>query len=113
LRANWRERSADCFGPGASPRSPVPSRSVCTVRPSRNENSYRKSLRASVAWSIGFTEPGGGTDVLGAMKTQATRTDGGWVINGGKMWCTAARAADYILLLAPLGQERRGSVTKA
>ena len=50
--------------------------------------------------SIGFTEPGGGTDVLGAMKTEAVRADGGWVINGGKMWCTAARAADYILLLA-------------
>jgi alkylation response protein AidB-like acyl-CoA dehydrogenase len=50
--------------------------------------------------SIGFTEPGGGTDVLGAMKTEATRTEGGWVINGAKMWCTAARAADYILLLA-------------
>jgi acyl-CoA dehydrogenase len=50
--------------------------------------------------SIGFTEPGGGTDVLGAMKTEATRVDGGWVINGQKMWCTAAKVADYILLLA-------------
>jgi alkylation response protein AidB-like acyl-CoA dehydrogenase len=50
--------------------------------------------------SIGFTEPGGGTDVLGAMKTEATRTEGGWLVNGQKMWCTAARVADYILLLA-------------
>jgi acyl-CoA dehydrogenase len=50
--------------------------------------------------SIGFTEPGGGTDVLGAMQTTAERTSGGWVLNGQKMWCTAARVADYILLLA-------------
>jgi alkylation response protein AidB-like acyl-CoA dehydrogenase len=50
--------------------------------------------------SIGFTEPGGGTDVLGAMQTEAARVAGGWVVNGQKMWCTAARAADYILLLA-------------
>lgn len=50
--------------------------------------------------SIGFTEPGGGTDVLGAMKTFAERTTGGWLINGEKMWTTAARVADYILLLA-------------
>ncbi|HTT85520.1 MAG TPA: acyl-CoA dehydrogenase family protein, partial [Rhizomicrobium sp.] len=50
--------------------------------------------------SIGFTEPGGGTDVLGAMKTAAERASGGWVINGQKMWCTSARVADYILLLA-------------
>src|SRR6202044_1478657 len=50
--------------------------------------------------SIGFTEPGGGTDVLGAMQTRAERASGGWVLNGQKMWCTAARVADYILLLA-------------
>jgi len=50
--------------------------------------------------SIGFTEPGGGTDVLGAMQTMAERAAGGWVLNGQKMWCTAARVADYILLLA-------------
>src|ERR1700728_2311901 len=28
-------------------------------------------------WAIGFTEPGGGTDLLGAMRTWAKKTDGG------------------------------------
>ena len=51
-------------------------------------------------WAIGFTEPGGGTDVLGAMRTWATKTDGGWVINGQKTWSSMAHVADYILLLA-------------
>jgi acyl-CoA dehydrogenase len=53
-------------------------------------------------FSIGFTEPGGGTDVLGAMRTFATRDDGagGWVLNGSKTWCSSAHVADYILLLA-------------
>ena len=50
--------------------------------------------------SLGMTEPGGGTDVLGAMKTFATKVDGGWRINGAKMWTTGARVADRILLLA-------------
>jgi alkylation response protein AidB-like acyl-CoA dehydrogenase len=50
--------------------------------------------------SIGFTEPGGGTDVLGAMRTEAVRTEGGWLINGEKMWSSASHVADYILLLA-------------
>jgi butyryl-CoA dehydrogenase len=50
--------------------------------------------------SIGMTEPDGGTDVLGAMKTVAKKVDGGWVVNGAKMWCTAAKVADRILLLA-------------
>jgi acyl-CoA dehydrogenase len=51
-------------------------------------------------WSIGFTEPGGGTDVLGAMATNATKVDGGWSISGSKIWCSSAQVADYILLLA-------------
>jgi alkylation response protein AidB-like acyl-CoA dehydrogenase len=32
--------------------------------------------------SLSMTEPDGGTDVLGAMKTFADKVDGGWVING-------------------------------
>jgi acyl-CoA dehydrogenase len=50
--------------------------------------------------SIAVTEPGGGTDVLGAMKTFATKTDGGWNVNGSKMWITGAKVADRFLLLA-------------
>ena len=50
--------------------------------------------------SLSMTEPDGGTDVLGAMKTYADKVDGGWVINGAKMWTTAARAADRLLVLA-------------
>jgi acyl-CoA dehydrogenase len=54
------------------------------------------NLRAS----IGFTEPGGGTDVLGALQTTAVRGDGGWIVSGEKIWCSSAQVADYILLLA-------------
>ena len=50
--------------------------------------------------TIGFTEPNGGTDLLGAMRTFAKKVDGGWVLNGSKTWCTQAHVADYILLLA-------------
>jgi alkylation response protein AidB-like acyl-CoA dehydrogenase len=51
-------------------------------------------------WAIGFTEPGGGTDVLGAMRTRARKADGGWVISGQKTWSSMSHVADYILLLA-------------
>jgi acyl-CoA dehydrogenase len=51
-------------------------------------------------WAIGFTEPGGGTDVLGAMATRAKKVDGGWVLNGQKTWSSMAHVADYVLLLA-------------
>jgi alkylation response protein AidB-like acyl-CoA dehydrogenase len=56
-------------------------------------------VEGKARFSIGFTEPGGGTDVLGAMKTFGERVDGGWVINGSKIWCSSAHVADYILLL--------------
>ncbi|AWB91254.1 acyl-CoA dehydrogenase family protein [Aeromicrobium chenweiae] len=51
-------------------------------------------------WAIGFTEPGGGTDLLGAMRTRARKVEGGWVVNGQKTWSSMAHVADNILLLA-------------
>jgi acyl-CoA dehydrogenase len=50
--------------------------------------------------AIAFTEPGGGTDLLGAMRTSAERSTGGWVLNGEKVWSTTADSADYLLLMA-------------
>jgi len=51
-------------------------------------------------WAISMTEPGGGTDALGAMRTRARQVDGGWVVNGTKMWSTMAHVADRLLLVA-------------
>ena len=51
-------------------------------------------------FSIGFSEPGGGTDVLGGMRSFAQRVDGGWLVSGNKTWSTSAHVADYVLLLA-------------
>ena len=50
--------------------------------------------------AISLTEPGGGTDVLGAMRTFGARADGGWVINGEKIWSSQSHVADYLLVLA-------------
>lgn len=58
-------------------------------------------LRAAIA----FTEPGGGTDVLGALTTKAVRADGGWRISGEKIWSSSAHVADYLLLLARTDSE--------
>ena len=50
--------------------------------------------------AIAFTEPSGGTDLLGAMATTAERVDGGWVLNGEKIWSSSAHVADYLLVIA-------------
>ena len=50
--------------------------------------------------AISFTEPDGGTDVLGAMRTTAAKVNGGWALNGQKMWSSQSHVADYLLVLA-------------
>lgn len=58
-------------------------------------------------WAISLTEPDGGTDVFGAMKTRARRVDGGWVVNGTKIWSTMAHVADRLFLVARTGEGKR------
>jgi alkylation response protein AidB-like acyl-CoA dehydrogenase len=59
--------------------------------------------------AIAITEPGGGTDLLGAMVTRATPTDGGFLINGAKTWSTIAHVADYLLVLARTTDNEKSS----
>ena len=50
--------------------------------------------------AFALSEAEAGSDVAN-IRCKATRADdGGWVINGTKMWCTFADQADYIILFA-------------
>lgn len=49
--------------------------------------------------AVAVTEPDFGSDVAG-MKLAATKTNGGWLLNGVKTWCTFAGRADIMLVLA-------------
>lgn len=60
-----------------------------------------------MTWAISLTEPDGGTDVFGAMKTRAKRVDGGWLVNGTKIWSTMAHVADRLFLVARTGDGKR------
>ncbi|RJF91671.1 acyl-CoA dehydrogenase [Noviherbaspirillum saxi] len=48
---------------------------------------------------LGFTEPSSGSDVFAA-QTRAERDNDEWVIDGQKIFTTAANLADYLFLLA-------------
>lgn len=48
---------------------------------------------------IGLTEPGGGSD-LAALRTRATESGNGFLVNGSKIFITNGHIADYILLAA-------------
>lgn len=56
--------------------------------------------------AISVTEPNTGSDVA-AVTLRATRTDGGWLLNGGKTWCTFAGRAGTILVLARTDPDAR------
>ena len=48
---------------------------------------------------FGLTEPNHGSDP-GSMETRATKTDGGWVLHGNKMWITNSPIADVFVVWA-------------
>ena len=54
--------------------------------------------RAEVMFSIGLSEPDSGTD-LASVRTRAVRAEGGWRLNGQKIWSTNAHRADYMVAL--------------
>ncbi|HVP01922.1 MAG TPA: acyl-CoA dehydrogenase family protein [Solirubrobacteraceae bacterium] len=49
--------------------------------------------------ALGITEPDAGSDVAG-LRTRATEVDGGWALNGSKMFITNGVRADYVVLAA-------------
>ncbi|MGH7732904.1 MAG: acyl-CoA dehydrogenase family protein, partial [Gemmatimonadales bacterium] len=55
--------------------------------------------------AVAVTEPDFGSDVANVV-TAATRSDGGWLVNGVKTWCTFAARADVLMLLARTDPDR-------
>src|SRR5690606_18340615 len=54
--------------------------------------------RAEAFFCIGMSEPGSGSD-LASVRTRATRTDNGWLLNGSKIWTTNAHRSHYMIAL--------------
>ena len=57
-----------------------------------------KLATAEVMNAVAVTEPDFGSDVAG-ITTTATPTEGGWLVNGVKTWCTFGARADVLMLL--------------
>ena len=54
--------------------------------------------KAEAFFGIGMSEPQAGSD-LSAIRTRAERVEGGWRINGQKLWTTYAHRAHYLIAL--------------
>ena len=70
--------------------------------PAQQEQWLVPTLRAELLWCIGMSEPGAGSD-LGSLTTRADQVDGGFVVNGSKVWTSSAHLADWCLLYVRTG----------
>ena len=64
-----------------------------------------KIAKGEILTAFGVTEPTAGVDTS-RIKTRADKVDGGWVVNGQKVWITNAQNAQKILLLARTSPRR-------
>lgn len=60
---------------------------------------YLSRLTAGGFASFALTEPDAGSDVAG-IRTRATRVEGGWHLNGSKIWISNAPLADFLVVFA-------------
>ncbi len=63
---------------------------------------------------IGMSEPDSGSD-LAATRTRAVKTDGGWIVNGTKLWTSGAQHAHVMIALFRTEQNpenRHGGLTQ-
>jgi alkylation response protein AidB-like acyl-CoA dehydrogenase len=62
--------------------------------PEQLERWVMPALNQEVIWCQLFSEPDAGSDAAG-VKTSAKKVDGGWVVNGQKVWTSGAAEAAY------------------
>ncbi|WP_138999183.1 acyl-CoA dehydrogenase [Rhodococcus zopfii] len=67
--------------------------------PDQIERFVMPTLRGDVVWCQLFSEPGAGSD-LAALRTTAEKVDGGWTLQGQKVWTSLAQVADWAICLA-------------
>lgn len=63
---------------------------------------------------IGLSEPNSGSD-LASVRTRATKVDGGWLVNGAKIWTSSAHRTHYMILLcrtAPASEVRQAGLSQ-
>jgi 3-oxochol-4-en-24-oyl-CoA dehydrogenase len=73
--------------------------------PEQQERWIPPTLRGEINWCQLFSEPGAGSD-LAALSTRATRVEGGWVLNGQKVWTSMAGQAEWGICLARTAPDR-------
>src|ERR1700736_1211302 len=99
-------RGSLCAGGSLITRPEILTRALVKGGPEEQKQHWLPQIAdASAMVAVAVTEPDFGSDVAG-IKVTATTSDGGWVINGVKAWCTFAARADILMLLARTDPDR-------
>jgi len=64
----------------------------------------RPAIAGTKIGALGITEPDAGSDVA-AIRTKASRVDGGWVVNGAKTFITNGVRADFLVCAVKTNDE--------
>ncbi|KAN0022526.1 hypothetical protein ACTFIV_006108 [Dictyostelium citrinum] len=78
---------------------------LCINQITRNANEAQKEkylpklISGDFVGALAMSEPNAGSDVV-SMKTNAKKTEGGWLLNGNKMWITNGPDANVLVVYA-------------
>ncbi len=64
--------------------------------PEQQERWLLPTLRAEIAWCLGMSEPGAGSD-LASLKTRAVLDGDNFIVNGQKVWTSGAHHSDWCM----------------
>ena len=64
--------------------------------PAQQERWLLPTLKAEIAWCLGMSEPGAGSD-LASLKTRAVLDGDNFIVNGQKVWTSGAHHSDWCL----------------
>jgi isovaleryl-CoA dehydrogenase len=65
----------------------------------QKEKYLPKLISGEHVGALAMSEPNAGSDVVG-MKCKAEKVDGGYILNGNKMWCTNGPSAETLVVYA-------------
>ncbi|QNA86639.1 acyl-CoA dehydrogenase [Sphingomonas sp. So64.6b] len=95
-------------------RAPYPFVTLSTVGPAlmaHGSDAQKRRFLPGIAageihFAIGYTEPGSGTDLASLRSTAVRRVDGGFTVNGQKIYTSHAEGADFIWFAARTDPDR-------
>lgn len=83
----------------------APTRAILGIGSEQHKDKYlRRIVKGELLTAWSMSEANAGSDV-GNVQCRAVREGDQWVINGSKLWCTAAQVADLFLVLVRIGNE--------